>query len=122
MGIFLSKNKLPFFKADTESPEVEIKTSTNLGYRIRVISNPEQLEPYIHYVLGIVTSPVKIFNLVSYSSEYLETYSGEFTIGQGGSVVFPSSIRWSEEPIFEKGYTYQFTIKNGIGSYIKVRS
>lgn len=122
MGIFLSKNALPFFKADTESPEVEIKTSRTLGYEIIVAADPEQLEPYKHYILGTVTRAIKIFNLISYSNKYLEEYSGEFTVEQGGSVVFPSSIRWEKEPIFEWGYTYQFKIKNGIGSYIKVRS
>ena len=122
MGIYFSKNNLPYFKADSDSPELELKTSQNVGFKIENVINPNMLEPFIFYQFGTITTPVRIFKFVSYSKENVETYIGEFTIGPGGSISFPSSIRWSQEPKFEEGFTYQFTIINGIGSYIKVKT
>ena len=123
MGMFFTKNNKPFFSPTTSEDDgqelVSIKCS---GVPIQTSSSPQELLPNIYNVLGNVKDVVVISKLVSLSRNYVETYSGEFTIRKGGSVVFPSTVKWVEKPDFSKvGYTYQFEIKNGIGRFIKVR-
>lgn len=121
MGMFFTQDNKPYFGVDREHA-YEIKTDESYGLKVVVAAKPTSLAPNKFYLLGVVTSAVKITRLSSYSREYLETYAGEFTIGEGGSVEFPSSIKWTGEPNFsEVGYTYQFEIRNGIGHFIKVK-
>lgn len=120
MGMFFTKDDKPYFSPD-QKLETEIKTEASQGYRIVVETKPEQLLPNKYYLFGEVKSAINIQRLLSYSKEYLEVYAGEFTLKRGGSVKFPSIIRWATEPDFKVGYTYQFEIKNGIGQFIKVR-
>lgn len=121
-GTFLVKDNQPYFKPE-EGIEVEIKTENNNGLEIIVDSNPGELKPNKYYNFGTVCNFLKINKLLSYSKTHVETYAGEFTIGEGGQVRFPAVVRWvGGYPYFsEVGYTYQFEIKNGIGQYIKVQ-
>lgn len=120
MGMFFTKDGRPYFSPDQKS-ETEIKTEASQGNRIIVDTKPEQLLPNKFYLFGEVRTAISIQRLLSYSKEYLEVYAGEFTLKRGGSVKFPSIVRWVEEPEFKVGYTYQFEIKNGIGQFIKVK-
>lgn len=123
MGMFFAKDNKPFFSPTTSEGDGRELVSTGCsGVPIQVSSSPQELLPNVYNVLGNVKSVVVISRLVSLSRNYVETYSGEFTIRKGGSVLFPSTVKWVEEPDFSKvGYTYQFEIKNGIGRFIKVR-
>ena len=121
MGAFYSKEGRPFFSPDTKQ-EFEIKTDATLGPRFEVEPNPTELEPNCYYNFGTVSSKIKITRLKTLSPDHLETYEGEFTIGSGGSVEFPKVVRWVVRPNFsEVGSTYQFLIKNGIGTFIEVK-
>lgn len=121
MGKFFIKNSAPYFSPE-DGFEYEIKTSKNSGLEIRVESKPVSLDPDIYYIFGTVVERVTISRLNSFTKTHVESYSGEFTIGSNGSVVFPSSVRWvGGKPEFsEEGATYQFSIVNGIGKYYKV--
>lgn len=122
MGSFLVKNNRPYFSPDGKK-ELEIKTEEGEGSRIEVKNIPTELQPNRYYNFGKVTTKISILRLVSNTTEFVETYSGEFTIGKGGEVKLPAAIRWVEKPEFsEEGYTYQFEIKNGIGKFVKVQS
>lgn len=123
MGMFFTKNSKPFFSPTTSEDDGQELVSTRYsGVPIQANSSPQELLPNVYNVLGNVKSAVVISRLVSLSRDYVETYSGEFTIRKGGSVTFPSTVKWVEKPDFSSvGYTYQFEIKNGIGRFIKVK-
>lgn len=124
MGVFFCENNLPYFSPDGKN-KFEIKTSQNPGAKIRVESNPSSLEPNTYYEFGVVSSEIRILKLDTYKNcldPYLEEYAGDFTIAEGGKVVFPSVIRWTKQPEFnEVGTTYQFHIRNGIGTFNEVK-
>lgn len=119
MGTFFTKDKTPYFSPDG-TEEFELKTSQNLGILIENVPVPESLKPNVYYNFGVLSKAEQILKLERYSTERLEEYSGEFTIAEGGSIQFPSVIRWAKWPDFSDiGFTYQFNIKNGIGTFIK---
>lgn len=123
MGMFFTKDNKPFYSPTSQEEDGnELILTKTSGNPIKVESSPVELLPNIYTVLGNVKKKIQITRLLSLSKEYVETYSGEFTILKGGSVVFPVSVRWEQEPNFsEVGYTYQFEIKNGIGRFVKVK-
>lgn len=118
--MFFVEDNRPYFSPDG-NVKAEIKTEMSQGFEIVVNTKPEQLVPNKYYLFGFINTPIVIRQFVSYSRNHVETYSGEFTVVKGGSVKFPSSVKWVEEPNFEEGYTYQFEIKNGIGHFLKVK-
>lgn len=110
-----------FFRDDQGSLH-ELKHSENLGLSLVYTQSTSELEPNKYYNFGDVTVDLKITRLLSRNPSILESYRGEFSILEGGKVTFPKNIRWEKEPKFIPGYTYQYRIENGIGTYIKVKN
>lgn len=106
----------------TESEKYVVRHSENLGPDMITTQSCTALKPNKYYNFGTVRKALKIAQFESKNPEILESYRGEFTVGSGGSVVFPSTVRWEREPEFEPGFTYQFRIENNIGTFIKVKS
>lgn len=109
------------FLKDSQGSEHELRHSGNLGPDLIYTQTVSELEPNKYYCFGNVTTKLRISRLLSRNPNILESYRGEFSILEGGRVTFPSNIRWDKEPRFEAGYTYQYRIENGIGTYIKVK-
>ena len=121
MGMFFSKEGRPYFSPDGKQ-QLEIQTAATLGPRLMVEANPTELDPNCYYNFGKIESRVQITRLRTLSTDHVETYEGEFEIGLGGSVEFPAVVRWVTTPDFSReGSTYQFTIKNGIGTFIELK-
>ena len=52
------------------------------------------------------------------SEGHVSEYMLEFTvIGDAFALTLPSGIRWSDEPEWESGWTYQVSIENGLALY-----
>lgn len=110
------------FLKDSRGSEHELRHSENLGPDLIYTQTVSELEPNKYYNFGNVKSRIKINRMLSRNPNILESYRGEFSILEGGSFTFPSNIRWEKKPDFTQGYTYQFRIENGIGTYIKVKN
>ncbi len=119
MGRYSSKNNLPYFRSSADAPEYEIKTGMNAGPKYHG-GYSDELEPDVFYDFGTITEPVTITRLNPCASDFVPIYIGEFILGPGGSITFPSNVYWAQDTDFEKGYSYQFTIINQVASYIKV--
>lgn len=121
MGSFYTRDNIPYFSPE-QGIEYQLKTSQNVGLEIKIESSPRELDPDIYYNFGTVSGKVVISRLNSRIRTHVETYEGEFTVVEGGSVVFPSQVKWVETPDFsESGYLYQFRIYNGIGTFHKIK-
>lgn len=120
MGGIRTINGQLVFCPDQEKQYV-IRHSENLGPDVVVTQSCMQLEPNKFYFLGNVSRELKIVQFVSKNQNILETYRGEYTILPRGKVVFPSTVVWDRELDNEEGYTYQFSITNNIGTFVKVK-
>lgn len=82
-----------------------------------------QMSPNILYrYVGTGTSPYFYFN-TTITGTVVDEYMVELTIpaDTNMSISFPSSVIWANgiAPVFEPGYTYQFSIVNNLGTYVK---
>ena len=98
----------------------------NLGYvhkQLSVGTGPAMtLSPNIYY-RNTSIQPTLTITLGSVSNnKIINEYFVEFTTSSSGTTVsFPSTIKWANgtAPTFEAGCTYQVSIVNNLGTYIK---
>lgn len=80
------------------------------------------LSPNIYYRLDTAMTNLTILGFVEPTdTQRLNEYFIEFKVASGGTVTFPSYIKWAdgEIPTFESGYVYQVSIthRDGDNSY-----
>lgn len=104
-----------------------VNGSVNLGYVHKKLSTSTStsmtLESNIYYrntstALSSLTITLKTASNTAIINEYFV----EFTTRSAGTTVsFPSTIKWANgtAPTFEAGCTYQVSIVNNLGTYIK---
>ena len=128
--LFLKKDKW-------EKQSLEFKLNDNilpirngvvdLGFNrkkiVEVTDSWMQISPNILYrYVGTSTSPHFYFNATN-TGTVVDEYMVELTIpaNTNMSISFPSSVIWANgiAPVFEPGYTYQFSIVNNLGTYVK---
>jgi hypothetical protein len=128
--LFLKKDKW-------EKQSLEFKLNDNilpirngvvdLGFNrkkiVEVTDSWMQISPNILYrYVGTSTSPYFYFNATN-TGTVVDEYMVELTIpaNTNMSISFPSSVIWANglAPVFEPGYTYQFSIVNNLGTYVK---
>lgn len=121
---YVDNDHRPCFLPNVDEGETAVveTLATNIVSGIKIVTEnaPSELRPGEYLQMGVVRRAVKFTQIVSYTDEYLETYMGEFKLGEGGSVEFPSSIRWYGELSSPVEYNdddtiYQYTIVNGLG-------
>lgn len=92
-----------------------IKTKAPLVTRVSHIGWGEvSVTPNVMHVWNRVTGVLTLTLEEDASTEYNE-YMMEMTMGEEGSVVFPRSVRWAEEPDFTTGNTYCISIVDNLG-------
>ena len=128
--LFLKKDKW-------EKQSLEFKQNDNilpirngvvdLGFNrkkiVEVTDTWMQISPNILYrYVGTGTSLYFYFNTTN-TGTVVDEYMVELTIpaNTNMSISFPSSIIWANglAPVIEPGYTYQFSIVNNLGTYVK---
>lgn len=118
----------PCFLQSGSLIEEEIKTGIIPGMKLVVDSNPKELVPGVYTYIGTISDRnVKFSRVISYTQDHVETYAGEFVLGFGGSITFPTSIRWDSYtwdyfmdsyPYGREDITYQYIVCNGLGKII----
>ena len=100
----------------------------DLGYRfkqkIKITAPAVTLSPNIYYVVNSVLTSYTFTLTTLGDTDFMQEHFVEFTTSSSGSTVsFPAYIKWANgvSPIFEAGYTYQVSIVNNLGSYIKFK-
>lgn len=114
----------PCFLQSGSQVEEEIKTGIIPGMKLVVNSNPKELIPGEYTYIGTISDRnVKFNKIISYTQDHVETYAGEFSLGYGGSITFPTTIRWDQNSWWgqEEGLlpdpnrSYRYLIQNGLG-------
>lgn len=111
-----------FLQSGSDTPE-EIKTGIIPGMKLVVDSNPKKLIPGEYTYIGTISDRnVKFTTIISYTQDHVETYAGEFSLGYGGSITFPTTIRWDNESRmhradlpYDPNVSYRYLIQNGLG-------
>lgn len=97
-------------------------------YSVAYFSDFSQQSLIIHTIQTATIRP-NVLNVWGSVTELSITFTGggedvvseymlEFTVsGTGFTLALPSGVRWSEEPEWEDGYTYQVSIVNGLAIY-----
>lgn len=124
MGKFYTdEHNRPCFQFGNEEVE-NILTHKIPGMKLVVNSNPKELIPGEYTYIGEISNRTVKFNrVVSYTNDSVETYAGEFTVGQNAAIQFPTSIYWTYETLnmygLGIGCTYQYIIQHGLGRLIE---
>lgn len=118
----------PCFLQSGSQIEEEIKTGIIPGMKLVVDSNPKELVPGVYTYIGTISDRnVKFNKIISYTQDHVETYAGEFSLGYGGSITFPTTIRWDkyswdmfrwgqEEGLSpDPNVSFRYLIQNGLG-------
>lgn len=118
----------PCFLQSGSQIEEEIKTGIIPGMKLVVDSNPKELVPGVYTYIGTISDRnVKFNKIISYTQDHVETYAGEFSLGYGGSITFPTTIRWDEYSwdMYRWGQegglspdpniSFRYLIQNGLG-------
>lgn len=90
--------------------------------RLQVVQNHSSLSVAISpNVLNRWVTPVDeplAVTFVDGTEGEVNEYMMEFTVGGSGfALSLPSNVRWTEEPVWETGNTYQVSILNGLAIY-----
>ena len=123
MGKFFTTGSRPCFQNEGEDLE-NLLTHKISGMKLVANSNPRELVPGEYTYIGTIENKtVRFTRIVSYTSESVETYAGEFRVGEGGAIQFPTSIYWDYNTLYRYGLspecTYQYIIQNGLGRIIE---
>lgn len=123
MGKFFTTGNRPCFQNEGEDFE-NLLTHKISGMKLVVNSNPRELIPGEYTYIGTIEhKTVNFSRIVSYTSESVETYAGEFRVGEGGAIQFPTSIYWDKQTFNRYGlgqdYVYQYIIQNGLGRILE---
>lgn len=88
--------------------------SLSSGNSKRTLVNHLMLSGSTYNAYGEITSDI-VFNIEK--SNYIEEYMGEFIIGtQLYTIMFPSSVIWDKQYMFQTNKKYQFRILNNLGT------
>jgi len=103
--------------------EYEVMSDEYNNIRIENITEvpSKGLLPNVFYQFGFITDTVKILFAQGTNRAILWEYRGEFTLKEGGNIIFPSNVTWSYpvNPKFTPEHTYQFRITNLIGTILE---
>ena len=90
----------------TKAPMITRVSHEEVGF-VRIMPN-------LMHVWNEVTGVLTLMLMEDSNWQYNE-YMLEITMGENGSVVFPRSVRWAEEPDFAAGNTYCVSIVDNLG-------
>lgn len=95
-----------------------IRTETMAG-SIQMVSQTDtttSINPNVLNVWGAVTSLA--INFVAGASGSVNEYMLQFTVASDNfTLLFPPSVRWSEEPEWVNGNTYQVSVEDNLALY-----
>lgn len=133
--IALIRNNAANYKGTVTSVKVNGVSKTpdsngavDVGYKfkqkIESTASSISLAPNIYYVMtSVVTS--YIFTLTTLgNTDFMQEHFVEFTTSSSGTTVsFPTTVKWANGvvPVFEAGSTYQVSIVNNLGTWVKFK-
>lgn len=104
------------------SGDINIEGSPSQKPVIKLTNNIVTISPNIYYIIEVVFDSLLIILEPPTNDELLNEYVIEFTTSENNTQIsLPNSIKWSggNIPVFENNTTYQISIINNLGIWVK---